>query len=144
VNLAMSIASSAMSAASRSGYDSMRGELRLWEMELIEWRCSLSLSEVRRLRRSTAGWDCTDVKLFVGEASLASLPTNMRDAMNKVPTRLKLPVAEVDLAIEAGRLATRMTPEFNGFLASLTGNDVESRIEEGIAAGGRRVMPVGN
>jgi NTE family protein len=68
----------------------------------------------------------------------------MRDAMNKVPTRLKLPVAEVDLAIEAGRMATRMTPEFNGFLASLAGNDVESRIQDGIAAGGRRVMPVGN
>jgi NTE family protein len=144
VNLAMSIATSAMSAASRSGYDSMRGELRLWEMELIEWRCALPMAEVRRLRGSTAGWDCKDVKLFVGEASLASLPADMRAAMNRVPTRLKLPVAEVDLAIEAGRMATRMTPEFNGFLASLTGNDVDSRIEAGIAAGGRRVMPLGN
>lgn len=144
VNLAMSIASSAMSAASRSGYDSMRGELRLWEMELIEWRCALPLAEVRKLRGSTAGWDCKDVKLFVGEASLASLPAPMRDAMNRVPTRLKLPAAEVDLAIEAGRMATRLTPEFNGFLASLAGNDVESRIEEGIAAGGRRVVPLGN
>jgi NTE family protein len=140
----MSIATSAMSAASRSGYDSMRGELRLWEMELIEWRCALPMAEVRRLRGSTAGWDCKDVKLFVGEASLASLPADMRAAMNRVPTRLKLPVAEVDLAIEAGRMATRMTPEFNGFLASLTGNDVESRIREGIAAGGRRVVPLGN
>ncbi len=144
VNLAMSIATSAMSAASRSGYDSMRGELRLWELELIEWRCALPLAEVRKLRGSTAGWDCKDVKLFVGEASLARLPTDMRDAMNEVPTRLKLPETEVDLAIEAGRLATRMTPEFNGFLASLAGNDVDSRIEEGIASGGRRVMPLGN
>lgn len=144
VGLAMSIASSAMSAASRSGYDSMRGELRFWEAELIEWRCALPLSEVRRLRGSTAGWDCKDVKLFVGEASFASLPDPMRDKLDKVPTRLKLEVAQVDMVIEAGRLATRSTPEFNGFLASLEGNDVEGRIEAGIAAGGRRVAPLGN
>ncbi len=144
VNLAMSIATSAMSAASRSGYDSMRGELRFWEAELIEWRCALPLAEVRRLRGSVAGWDCRDVKLFVGEASFANLPTDMRDALNAVPTRLKLPEAEVDMVIEAGRLATRMTPEFNGFLASLAGNAVDGRIEAGIAAGGRRVLPVGN
>ena len=144
VNLAVSIASSAMSAASRSGYDSMRGELRLWEAELIEWRCALPLSEVRRLRGSTDGWDCKDVKLFVGEVSFANLPTEMRDRVDTVPTRLKLQEAQVDLAIEASRLATRLTPEYNGFLASLTGNDVDQRIEDGIAAGGYRVVPVGN
>jgi NTE family protein len=144
VNLAMSIATSAMAAASRSGYDSMRGELRLWELELIEWRCALPLPEVRRLRGSTAGWDCTDVKLFVGEASFASLPVGMRDRLDRVPTRLKLSADEVDMVIEAGRMATRLTPEFNGFLASLTGNAVEDRIEDGIAAGGRRVTPLGN
>ncbi|MBA3908400.1 MAG: hypothetical protein C0524_00650 [Rhodobacter sp.] len=68
----------------------------------------------------------------------------MRDALNKVPTRLKLATAQVDMVIEAGRIATRMTPEFNGFLASQSGNAVEARIEEGIAAGGRRVIPMGN
>ena len=144
VNLAMSIATSAMSAASRSGYDSMRGELRVWEAELIDWRCALPMVEVLRLRGSTEGWDCKDVKLFVGEASFASLPPALRDKLNNVPTRLKLPPAEVDMVIEAGRLATRMTPEFNGFLASLAGNDVDGRIVDGIAAGGRRVMPLGN
>ncbi len=144
VNLAISIATSAMAAASRSGYDSMRGELRLWEAELIEWRCALPLSEVRRLRGSVAGWDCKDVKLFVGEASFANLPDEMRDELNAVPTRLKLATSEVDMVIAAGRIATRTTPEFNGFIASLTGNEVEGRIQEGIAAGGRRVTPVGN
>lgn len=142
VNLAMSIATSAMAAASRSGYDSMRGELRLWESELIEWRCALPLSEVRKLRGTTQGWDCKDVKLFVGEASFASLPTALRDKLDAVPTRLKLPTEQVDMVIEAGRQATRATPEFNGFLASLTGNAVEARIQDGIAAGGRRVTPL--
>jgi predicted acylesterase/phospholipase RssA len=142
VNLAMSIATSAMSAASRSGYDSMRGELRLWESELIEWRCALPLAEVRKLRGTAEGWDCRDVKLFVGEASFASLPTDLRDQLDAVPTRLKLAEAQVDMVIQAGRQATRATPEFNGFLASLSGNGVEARIQDGIAAGGRRVMPL--
>ena len=38
-------------------------------------------------------------------------------------------------------MAVRLTPEFNGFVASLAGNDVESRIE---ASGKRRVLPLGN
>jgi hypothetical protein len=80
--LAMSIATSTMAAANRSGYDSMRGELRLWASELIDWRCGLPLSVVRQLRGSTAGWDCKDVKLFVGEASFASLPDELRDQIN--------------------------------------------------------------
>lgn len=144
VGLGMSIATASMSAATRSGYDAMRGELRQWETELVDWRCALPASEVKRLRGSTAGWDCTDLKLFVGQASFEAVTPAMRAKLNKVPTRLKLKTDEVDLVIEAGHLATRATPEFNGFLASLDGNDIEARIQKGIAAGGRRIAPVGN
>lgn len=142
VGLGMSIATASMSAATRSGYDAMRGELRQWEGELVEWRCALPASEVRRLRGTLEGWDCSDLKLFIGQASFEGVPSEMRKELNKVPTRLKLKTDQVDLVIEAGRLATRATPEFNGFLASLEGNDVESRIAKGIAAGGRRIAPV--
>jgi NTE family protein len=67
----------------------------------------------------------------------------MRKALNKVPTRLRLTPEQVDLVIEAGRIATKSTPEFNGFVQSLDGNAIETRIKAGIAGGGRRVMPVG-
>ncbi|NTT84702.1 patatin-like phospholipase family protein [Tabrizicola fusiformis] len=144
VGLGMSIATASMSAATRSGYDAMRGELRQWEAELIEWRCALPPGEVRRLRGTLDGWDCSDLKLFIGQASFEGVPADMRKKLNKVPTRLKLKTEEVDLVIEAGRLATRATPEFNGFLASLEGNDVDARIQKGIAAGGRRIAPVSN
>lgn len=142
VGLGMSIATASMSAATRSGYDAMRGELRQWEGELIDWRCSLPPSEVKQLRGTLEGWDCSDLKLFIGQASFEGLPAPMRKELNKVPTRLKLKTDQVDMVIEAGRLATRGTPEFNGFLASLEGNDVDERIEKGIAAGGRRIAPV--
>ena len=143
LGLGMSIATASMSAATRSGFDAMKGELRDWQEDLIDWRCSLSMAEVRRLRGSTSGWDCRDVKLFIGQASFEGLPKPMRDKLNKVPTRLRLKTDEVDMVIEAGRMATRITPEFNGFLASLDGNSVEDRIAAGIAAGGRRITPVG-
>ena len=144
VGLGMSIATASMSAATRSGYDAMRGELRRWQEELVEWRCALPSTEVRRLRGSLDGWDCADVKLFVGQASFEGVPDAMRDELNTVPTRLRLATDQVDLVIEAGRIATRATPEFNGFLASLEGNDVDTRISAGIKAGGRRIAPVGN
>ena len=96
------------------------------------------------MRGTTSGWDCKDIKIFVGQASFEGVDPAMRAKLNKVPTRLRLKTDEVDLVIEAGRLATRSTPEFNGFLGSLAGNSVESRIEKGIAAGGRRLAPVSN
>ena len=55
---------------------------------------------------------------------------------------LAIACSGVDMVIEAGRMATRLSPEFNGLLASLTGNDVDTRIQDGIASGGRRVTPV--
>ena len=144
VGLGMSIATASMSAAIRSGYDAMRGELKLWETELIEWRCARPMAEVQRLRGSSDGWDCADVTLFVGQASFEGVPAPMRDKLTKVPTRLRLKTDEVDMVIEAERIATKSTPEFNGFLASLSGNDADERIAQGIAVGGRRVVPVGN
>ncbi len=142
--LAMSIASAAMSSASRSGYDAMRGELRRWREDLVEWRCALPVAEVRHLRGTLDGWDCQDVKLFVGEASFEGLPPGMQTELNKVPTRLRLTPDQVDLVIGAGRLATRASPELNGFLASLDGNAVDDRIRHGQGAGARRIAPVGN
>lgn len=143
LGLGAAIASASISAATRSGYDAMRAEMKRWQEDLIEWRCALPAAEVRRLRGRGGAWDCADVKLFVGMANFEALDAPMRQALNKVPTRLRLTPEQVDLAIEAGRIATRNAAEFNGFVQSLDGNDVDARIAAGIARGGRRVVPVG-
>jgi NTE family protein len=85
---------------------------------------------------------CGGGKVFVGQAGVENLPAPLQKEMNKVPTRLRLPVDQVDLAIKAPHLATRATPGFNGFLATLGGNDVDTRIQKSIAAGGRRITPI--
>jgi NTE family protein len=143
ISLATSIANSSISAATRSGYDAMRGEMKRWQEELIDWRCALPAAEVTKLRGKTGDWDCADVKLFVGLANFEATDPEMRKALNKVPTRLRLTPEEVDLTIEAGRIATRNSPEFNGFIQSLDENEVGARIRSGIARGGRRIAPVG-
>ncbi|MCP5036559.1 MAG: patatin-like phospholipase family protein [Rhodobacteraceae bacterium] len=119
VALAMSIVGTSMGSATRTAYDTMRLTLDDWHKDVVEFRCSLSTAQVRRLRGTTSGWDCRDVKLFVGEVSFDGLGSDMRAQLNDIPTRLKLPVEQVDLAIQAGRLATRQNAEFNGFLRSV-------------------------
>jgi NTE family protein len=140
LQLAMSIANSAMSAATRTGYDAMRLELADWERDLVEYRCALPRSEVVRVRGTAAGWDCKDVKLFVGQASFDDLPDAMQARLNAIPTRLRLETEQVDLAIQAGRLATRQNPDLNGFLRA-TGLGGAALADAGPA---RRITPQRN
>ncbi|MEP2530331.1 patatin-like phospholipase family protein [Shimia sp.] len=119
VELAMSIANSSMGAATRVGFDVLRLSLDQWHSDLVDWRCALPLPEVQKLRGSLEGWDCQDVKLFVGEVNFDPLPSDMRDKLYEVPTRLRLPEEQVDLVISAARQSTRQNAEFNGFLRSL-------------------------
>lgn len=143
MELAMSIATSSMAAATRTGYDVMRMSLDNWQADLVEYRCSLPLSEVRRLRGTSKGWDCADVKLFVGEVSFVGLDDDMQAELNQVPTRLRLKEDQVDLVIEAARLSTRQNPEFNGFLRALDGG--VPRIPPGATQiAPRRISPVSN
>ncbi|WP_272008485.1 patatin-like phospholipase family protein [Roseovarius sp. ZX-A-9] len=137
LQLAMSIANSSMSSATRTGYDLMRVTLDDWVKDMIEYRCSLSRSEVRRLRGSLEGWDCSDVKLFVGQISFQDAADEERTKLNAIPTRLKLKAEEVDLVIAAAREATRGNSELNGFLRSIDGTTAKSIA----TSGARRITP---
>ena len=123
----MAIADTATAAATRHGYDAFRTGVARWHEDLVAYRCSLSPAEVRRLRGTTNGWDCKDLKLFVGEIRFDQLDEAMQAKLNKVATRLVLPTGDVDLTIEAGREALRRSPEFNGFLRSLEGFSTEGK-----------------
>lgn len=135
VGLGLAIANASMGAATRVGYDVMRLTLDEYAADLIEWRCDLPAARVRALRGSTAGWDCADVKFFVGQVAFDVLDPDQRDKLNEVPTRLALPTDQVDLVIAAGEEATRRNPDLNGFLRAIDANP---------AAGGpapRRIIP---
>lgn len=135
LELALSIVNSSMGSATRAAYDAMQLTLDKWQKDIIDWRCSLSRAEVARLRGSLKDWDCRDLKLFVSEVNFGGLSGEMRGQLNQIPTRLKLRPEQVDLAIEAGRLATRRDPEFRGFLRAA---GLASRTPP---AGARRIAP---
>lgn len=143
VELAMSIVNSSMSSATRAAYDTMVLTLNDWHADVVEFRCGLSLAEVKRLRGTTSGWDCRDLKLFISEVSFDGLDDEMHDRLNQIPTRLKLETEQVDLAIEAGSLSTKQNPEFNGFLRSIgqAGPAVDTTAT---AIAPRRIAPVRN
>jgi NTE family protein len=137
VSLANSIVNSSMGSATRTAYDAMVLMLANWQAEMVEYRCALPLDEVKKLRGTLDGWDCEDLKLFVSEVSFDALDSDMRAQLNQVPTRLRLPTDQVDLVIEAGRLATRANPELNGFLRSIEGDGARKP-----PAGATRIAPV--
>ncbi len=138
VQLGMAIANSSMGAATRVGYDVLRLTLDQYADDLIDYRCSLPASRVRALRGSLAGWDCKDVKLFVGQVSFEVLDNDQRDALNEIPTRLRLETPQVDAVIAAGEQATRLTPEFNGFLRAI---DAVPAPADARRIGARRITP---
>ena len=103
-----------------------------WQQDLIAYRCSLSNSEVRKFGGDPRKWNCRNLKLYVAELRFDQLDSQMEAKLNEVPTRLKLPREQVDLSIEAGRLALRQHPVYRNFLRSY----------EGISAKGkRRISP---
>lgn len=140
VGLGMSIANTAMASATRNGYDVLRLEVQDFADELVEWRCGLSRAQVRSLRGSTRGWDCRDFKLFLGQVEFNVLDEATRARLNDVPTRLKLPREQVEDVIAAGIEATRLNPEFRGFLRSI-GAEVPAEGGRRITAEARRITP---
>ena len=141
----MAIVNSAMGAATRTGYDVMRLYVAQWEEDLIEYRCSLSRSTVRRVLGSTKGWDCRDIKFFVGKISFEEFDRERREKLNEIPTRLRLKTEQVDLAIEAGREATLTNPEVRGFMLSTKADGVSPLValrKQGAAP--RRISPIKN
>ncbi len=140
VQLGLAIANSSMGSATRLGYDVLRLTLDQYAEDLIEWRCSLSPSAVRRLRGSLSGWDCSDVKLFVGQVNFELLDEDRQEELDTVPTRLRLETEQVDAVIEAGLDATRLNPDFNGFLRSI---DVGPPLASPGGPAPRRILPSG-
>ena len=127
LELVTAIADTAMESATREGYDSFSSTMRKWQQDLINYRCALSRAEVKRLRGSWRGWNCRELKIFIGQLRFDQLDPAMEAALNKVPTRLKLPREQVDLTIRAGRLALQKSTAFRSFLSNVRGLRVKGK-----------------
>jgi len=118
------------------GYDYFTTIMRDWQSDIRRWRCSLSSDEVIKLRGTLAGWNCADVTFTVGRVSFEDAGPELKQALDRVPTRFKLEPETLDTVIGAGETALRNNAVFRSFIrkdpvraltASLEANDRQAQ-----------------
>jgi NTE family protein len=118
--LVAAVTDAALDANVRASYSAFEANMTAWRESLVRWRCSLSRAEVSGLLKgSSTGWNCRDVKLFIGRIGFDQFEPARAARLEAVPTRFKLPVGEVDELIAAGSEAVSANPTFRAFRQSL-------------------------
>ncbi|WP_245295136.1 patatin-like phospholipase family protein [Manganibacter manganicus] len=103
----------ALAWATRTGFDAVDLALKQWQDRLVRYRCGLGREEVLKLRGTLEQWDCRDVNVTTEHISFREAAPELFARLNGVPTRLKLPRAQVDLVISAARGAVRRNANIN-------------------------------
>jgi predicted acylesterase/phospholipase RssA len=93
-----------VNAPKRAATDAFGSVLADWQRDLIAWRCSLSLEEVRRLGAGE-GWDCKDVVFRMDVVSFADLTPDQYERLGAAATAVSLPKDLIDDLISGGRRA---------------------------------------
>jgi NTE family protein len=115
VDLINATSDTAMTSSAIGSYTSFDTTMDDWRNRLVGWRCGLSEAERNRLG-APPGWNCKDVKFFVGRIAFDQLGPERSAALNAVETRLRLPPDQVEMLITAGRDALKSSTVFRSFL----------------------------
>jgi NTE family protein len=117
VDLVMAAVDTTIDASVQSSFTAFQSTMADWQSALIRWRCGLSASQ-RAQYGVGPGWNCRDIKFFIGRIGFDQLDPDRAARLEAVPTRFQLPPQQVDDVIEAGRDALRASPVFKAFAAS--------------------------
>jgi NTE family protein len=120
VNLITATSDTATESGAVGSYSSFQDTMNNWQAALIDWRCKLSAAERHRYG-APPGWNCRDVKIYVGRIAFDQLDPQRAAALNAVETSFKLPPDQVDMVIAAGHDALKSNSVFRSFVASLGG-----------------------
>ena len=107
VDIATAAVDTAIESTMRMSYAYFVPMMRTWERDLVTWRCSLPEERKAALRLWNPEWRCEDLRFAVTQISFGDLPEAEEASLNAIPTRLKLPTAQIDQLIDAGRRAVR-------------------------------------
>ncbi len=118
VDLIMATSDTATNAGAIGSYSAFDGTMSDWQDDLVRWRCGLSEGERKRLG-APPGWNCKDVKFFIGRLTFDQLGAQRAATLNAVETRFKLPPDQVDMLIAAGHDALETNVTFRAFLNSM-------------------------
>jgi NTE family protein len=120
VDLAAAAMDTALEANVRLSFDAFVPMMQRWRDDIVQHRCGLDAAYVARLRGTAIGWRCTDVEILVTRVSFSDLGAERSRVLSDIPTRLVLPVEQVDALIEAGRQAVQVDPVVKGFSAGVS------------------------
>ena len=118
VNLITAVSDTATGSGAVGSYSAFQYTMDDWQEALIKWRCRLSPADRRRYG-APAGWNCRDVKFFVGRIAFDQLGEQRAAALNAVETNFHLPPDQIELLISSGRDALKSSVVFRSFLDSL-------------------------
>jgi NTE family protein len=117
VDLITAASDTATGSGAVGSYSAFDATMDDWRDSLVKWRCHLSEAERKRFG-APPGWNCSDVKFFIGRIAFDQLGPDRERALNAVETRLRLPPDQIDMLIAAGRDALRSSSTFRAFLKS--------------------------
>jgi NTE family protein len=118
VDLVSAASDTAVESGALGSYSAFQATMDAWRQTLINWRCRLSPADRARYR-APAGWNCRDIKFFIGRITFEQLGPERAQALNAVETRFNLPPEQVEMLIAAGHDALNDSQVFRAFLASL-------------------------
>ena len=118
VELVKAAADTAIDASVGTSFTAFDRTMGDWQNSLIRWRCGLSAADRARFG-ARPGWNCHDLKFFVGRLGFDQLDPTRSAALEAIPTRFRLPAEQVDSVIAAGRDVLRGNPAFRAFAGSM-------------------------
>ncbi|MGD0025008.1 MAG: patatin-like phospholipase family protein [Xanthobacteraceae bacterium] len=118
VELITAASDTATESGAVGSYSAFQDTMGEWQETLIDWRCRLSPPDRIRFG-APPGWNCKDVKFFIGRIAFEQLGPERAAALDAVETRFRLPPDQVDMLITAGRDALNSSTVFRSFLNSL-------------------------
>jgi NTE family protein len=105
IDMGIAAADAAIDSATRLSAAAFRTTSGEWRDSIVRFRCGLTPAQVRRYVNVDQNWRCDDGTFFIGTVSAESLSPARATRFRAIPTRLHLPQADIDAAIEAGREA---------------------------------------
>jgi NTE family protein len=120
VDLITASSDTATGSGAVGSYSAFQEIMENWQDKLIKWRCGLSAADRRRFG-APPGWNCKDVKFFIGRLAFEQLGPQRARALNAVETNFHLPPDQIEMLIAAGRDALKNSSVFRSFLTSLAG-----------------------
>ncbi len=118
VDLIMATSDTATGSGAIGSYSAFDGTMEDWRNDLVKWRCHLSEADRKRYG-APPGWNCSDVKFFIGRVAFDQLGPERERALNAVETRLRLPPEQIYMLIAAGHDALLGNETFRAFLKSM-------------------------